>query len=62
MNKNNKLKLNIKFKNNKVICAKSPEFCVNCKNRNDCETLKVFYDPYPYKDIINCFNNSERRR
>jgi len=63
MNKRTKLKLNIKFNNNnKVVCAKSPELCVDCINKNNCETLNVFYSQYAHRDIIECFNNSEKRR
>ena len=57
-----KIRLNIKFIGNKVVCAKSPANCRDCKDKNKCETLNVFYDQYPHKDIINCFNNSEKRR
>lgn len=57
-----KIKLNIKFMGNEVVCAKSPVNCRNCKDKNKCENLNVFYYPYPHKDILNCFNNNEKRR
>lgn len=62
MSKKESLKLNINFKNNKVVCAKSPDLCINCTDKHNCETLNVFYNKYTHKDIIECFNNSEKRR
>lgn len=62
MDKRTKLKLNIRFNNNEVVCAKSPKFCENCTNKYNCETLTVSYNQYADKDIIECFNNSEKRR
>lgn len=62
MDKRTKLKLNIKFHNNEVVCAKSPKFCSNCINKNNCETLNVSYNQYAHRDVIECFNNSEKRR
>lgn len=57
-----KIKLKIKFVGNEVVCAKSPINCKMCKDKNNCENITVSYNPYSYKDIINCFNNSEKRR
>ncbi|MBS6486355.1 hypothetical protein [Veillonella sp.] len=57
-----KIKLKIKFIGSEVACAKSPINCKGCKDEKNCETLSVIYNPYPQRDIINCFNNSEKRR
>lgn len=57
-----KVKLNIKFQKNIVLCAKSPEFCIDCKEKQTCEHIEMFYNPYSNKDILECFNNSEKRR
>lgn len=59
---NKKLKLNMKFENGKVICAKSPDICKECSSKINCETINIFYNQYNRKDIIECFNNSEKRR
>ena len=55
-----KLKLNVKFINGQVVCAKSPGECKECKE--ECETMDLFYYPYKSRDIIECFKNNERRR
>lgn len=55
-----KLKLNIKFRNGAVVCAKSPIECRSCKDINKCETINTYY--YPFQGIGECFKNNERRR
>lgn len=55
-----KLKLNMKFNNGKVICAKSPTECRSCKDIKGCETIDTYY--YPYQGINECFRNNERRK
>lgn len=57
-----KIKLNIKFKGNEVLCAKSPLNCVGCKDSNNCEKIEVHYNPFTKKDIQECFKNDERHR
>ncbi len=57
-----KLKLNIKFKGDKVLCARSPLFCLNCKDKNKCERIETHYYPYAPNDIRECFKNDERNR
>jgi len=57
-----KLKLNMKFENGRVICARSPDMCNECSSKRNCETINVFYNQYNSKDILECFNNSEKRR
>lgn len=58
--KRKKLKLNIKFINGEIVCAKSPSECSGCKEC--CELMELFYYPFKYKDIKECFKNDERRR
>lgn len=60
MNNRKQLKLNIKFTNDKVICAKSPEQCKGCNE--DCEELDLFYYQFNRRDIKECFQNSEKAR
>nr|DAJ73806.1 MAG TPA: hypothetical protein [Caudoviricetes sp.] len=36
--------------------------CNDCISKRNCETINVFYDQYNKKDILECFNNSEKRR
>ncbi|NFN09417.1 hypothetical protein [Clostridium botulinum] len=57
-----KLKLNIKFKGDQVLCARSPLFCLSCKEKNKCERIETYYYPYKYADIEECFRNDERKR
>lgn len=57
-----KIKLNIKFKGNEVLCAKSPLYCKDCKDKKNCEKVDVFYYPYTNKEIKECFKNDERHR
>jgi len=57
MSKRKKIKLNVRFKNGNVICAKSPDLCIGCKE--DCEKMDLFY--YPFKGIEECFKNSEKK-
>lgn len=61
MNKKNrkKIKLNIKFNQGIVICARSPSECKNCKEH--CELMELSYNPFSNKDIMECFKNSERK-
>lgn len=58
--KRKKLRLNIKFKNGAVVCAKSPGLCKECKDIEGCETIDTYY--YPFQGIGECLRNSERRR
>jgi len=55
-----KIKLNMKFNNGIVICAKSPSECGLCKDINQCETINTYH--YPFQGIKECFNNSEIRK
>ena len=57
-----KLKLNIKFKGDQVLCARSPLFCLKCEDNNKCERVDVYHYPYKYADIEECFKNDERKR
>ena len=57
MSNRKKIKLNLRFKDGKVACAKSPSLCNGCKEY--CEKMDLYY--YPYKDIKECFRNSEKR-
>lgn len=57
-----KIKLNIKFKGNEVLCAKSPLNCNECKDKKTCEEVVLYYNPYPKADIEKCFRNDERNR
>lgn len=58
--KRKKLRLNIKFKNGAVVCAKSPGQCKECKDIEGCELINTYY--YPYQGIKECFINNDRRR
>ncbi|MDR3598531.1 hypothetical protein [Clostridium sp.] len=58
--KKKKIKINIKFKQGIVVCAKSPELCKNCKEY--CELMELFYYPSSNKELKECFKNDERRR
>lgn len=60
MSDKKKLKLNVRFNKGKVICAKSPDQCKDCKQ--ECETMDLFYYPYKSRDILECFKNNEQRR
>lgn len=60
MSQRKKLKLNIKFNKGIVECAKSPSECIGCKEIKQCEKMDLYY--YPFKDIKECFKNSERMR
>lgn len=57
-----KIKLNIKFKGNEVLCAKSPLFCKECNDNRNCEKIEVYYNQFTKKDIKECFKNDERHR
>jgi hypothetical protein len=58
--KRKKLRLNIKFINGSVVCAKSPGLCKECKEIQGCETITTYY--YPFQGIEECFRNNERRK
>jgi hypothetical protein len=58
--KRKKLKLNIKFRNGTVVCAKSPIECKKCKDIKGCETIDTYY--YPFQGIEECFKNNEKVR
>ena len=60
MSKRKKIKLNVRFKNGNVICAKSPGLCKDCKE--ECERMELFYYPFNDIDLKECFKNSERVR
>lgn len=62
MSDRKKLKLNIKFNKGLVVCAKSPVECKLCKDIKQCEKMDLFYYPFNDKDIMECFNNNEKRR
>ena len=59
--KRKRLKLNVKFINGAVACAKSPGLCNECDNNRKCEKMELFYYPFNRKDIAECFKNSERK-
>lgn len=44
MSKGERLNLNIKFRGDKVTCAKSPSECNNCKDKNRCENFNVYLE------------------
>lgn len=60
MKERKKIKLNIKFNKDTVICAKSPELCGDCSE--DCEKMEVFYYPFNKRDLEECFKNDEKRK
>ncbi len=55
-----RIKLNVKFINGNVICAKSPGQCKECKE--ECEKIDLYYYPFKDRDIRECFRNNEKRR
>lgn len=57
-----KVKLNVKFKGNEVVCAKSPLSCNQCVDINKCEKIDMYYYPYKDNEIRECFKNDERKR
>ena len=60
MSKRIKIKLNIKFNQGIVVCAKSHnqyKDCIEC-----CAQMELFYYPFNNKDLKECFTNDERRR
>lgn len=59
-NKRRKVKLNVKFNKNEVVCARSPEKCRECSSMKSCEIMEFYY--YPYKGWKECFCNSEKRK
>lgn len=60
MIKRKKIKLNMRFNHGKVVCAKSPDICKDCKE--ECEKMELFYYPFNDKDLKECFKNNERKR
>jgi hypothetical protein len=58
--KRKKLKLNIKFNQGIVVCAKSPRLCKECKDLMECERIDIYYDQF--QGIKECFKNSESKR
>lgn len=60
MSKRIKLNLNIKFNGDKIECAKSPEECNKCKQKNKCENLDMFY--YPFDNVEECMSMRKYRR
>ncbi len=60
MSQRKKLKLNVKFKNGNVICAKSPKECGLCKE--DCEKINLFYYLFNDIDVKECFKNNQKRK
>jgi hypothetical protein len=57
-----RIKLNVRFINENVVCAKSPGQCNKCKDIKQCEKMDFYYYPFKERDIEECFKNSERRR
>ena len=63
MSKRKKIKLNVRFKNGKVICAKSPDLCKECKEaKENCEKMDLFYYLFSNSDLMECFKNNEARK
>ncbi|NRT90924.1 hypothetical protein [Clostridium beijerinckii] len=63
MSNKKKLIINLKFNNQeRVECARSPDLCKECEDRQRCEELELFYYSYSKKDILKCITNDERRR
>lgn len=60
MSEKKKIKLNVRFRNEKVICAKSPDLCIGCKE--ECEKMELFYYPFSNRDLMECFKNNEKRK
>ena len=58
--KRKKINVNIKFLGDKVVCAKSPGECRNCKDKNRCENMDLYY--YIYKDIKECMQSRSYKR
>ena len=59
MGRRKKLKLNLRFKDGAVECAKSSDLCGSCKEY--CEKMDLFYYPFNYIDVKECFKNSEKK-
>ena len=57
-----KIKLNIKFKGNEIVCAKSPLHCKDCLDNNTCEEIVMHYYPFDKREVEECFKNDERHR
>lgn len=60
MSKRKKIKLNMKFNQGKVECARSPDKCGLCEYIKQCETIDTYY--YPFQGIAECFKNNEKRK
>lgn len=60
MSERRKVKLNAKFKGDKVICAKSPEDCTWCIDNKRCELINFYY--YPYEDSRECMKERSYKR
>lgn len=58
MSERNKIKLNVRFRNGKVICARSPNECKGCKE--DCEKMDLFYYPFNNRDLMECFRTMNK--
>lgn len=55
-----KLKLNVKFNKDKVVCAKSPTECKACINISTCELMELYY--YPFDGAKYCMKHSSYKR
>ena len=62
MSKRKKIKLNMKFNKNIVVCAKSPELCRDCKDNKECEEMEIFYFLFNKRDLVECFKNDQKRK
>ena len=60
MRERKKIKLNMKFNQGVVVCAKSPDLCGDCNE--ECERMELFYYPFNKRDLKECFKNSYKRK
>lgn len=58
--KRKKIKLNVKFAKDKVVCAKSPIECKLCRNISTCELMELYY--YPYDGADDCMKHRSYKR
>lgn len=58
--KRKKLKLNVKFNKDKVVCAKSPTECKICGHSSTCELMELYY--YPYDGAKDCMKHRSYKR